>query len=217
MYPPRQAFFESLVTLKQSGRLAGDPNILIRLHPHDRAEPYLGWERIPGLWVERAGEARLRDTETRGQKVEMGEADILNLTATLMHADVILNFASTMIIEASIFDKPVINIAFPEAEARAYEFEFNTALAESGGVRMARSAEELAGLISQYLFDPGRDRDGRERLVRDYVRFTDGGSFRRVARVIDELIQPSGPIGHSKDARREIFHALSPETLRHGA
>lgn len=188
MYPPRREFFDILLDLKTSGALAGDPNILVRMHPHDVAEPYQGWDRIPGVRVERAGRSRRADAETRGQKVEMEEEDLLNLTATLAHADVVINFASTMIIEASIFDTPVINIAFPEEEARAYEFEFNRALAESGAVRMARSPDELAAQVNDYLGDPEKDRAGRAALVGKYVTFTDGRSWQRIRDRVAEVL-----------------------------
>ena len=188
MYAPRKEFFDILLDLKTSGALAGDPNILVRMHPHDAAEPYQGWDRIPGVCVERAGRARHADAETRGQKVEMEEEDLVNLTATLAHADVVVNFASTMIIESSIFDTPVINIAFPEEEARAYEFEFNRALAESGAVRMARSPNELAREVNAYLSDPGRDGAGRAALVEEYVRFTDGRSWQRIRDRVAEVL-----------------------------
>lgn len=188
MYPPRREFFETLLELKRSGALDGDPNILIRTHPHDTAKPYEGWDKIDDLCVERAGHQRLGDGATKGQKVEMDEDDLLNLTATLSYADVVLNFASTMIIEASIFNKPIVNIGFPEERRWVYRFEFNQALLNSGAVRLANNPEELKTLINQYLRQPELDDNCRRKLVAEYVFFTDGRSYARAVDAIEKIV-----------------------------
>lgn len=188
MYPPRKEFFRILLDLKRSGALRGDPNILIRLHPHDVLAPYEGWEQTAGVWVERAGHQRLSDSATKGQKVEMEEDDLVNLTATLAHADVVLVFASTVAIEATIFDKPAVSIGFPKKEAGIYWQEYNKAMIESGATRLAESHEDLKMLINRYLENPLRDRDQRRALFEKFVLFNDGRSHERAARLIDEIV-----------------------------
>lgn len=185
-YPPRRELVETLIRLRSEDKIAGNPNIFVRIHPNDTLETYRGLEDIPGLWIERADQRGLRGG-AEGKNIEMTTEDLLNLTATLRYADVVVNFASTIIIEACIFDRPVINIGFPVERRIVYEFEYNKALLDTGAVRLARDPEELAVLINRYLREPGLDRRERATLVRDYIPFRDGRTFQRTVDFIEEI------------------------------
>lgn len=187
-YPPRRELAETLVRMKRDGAMNGDPNILIRLHPIDQFETYKDLAGIPGIAIERAGRPVLPDA-AGGQKVEMDEADLINLTATLEYADVVLNFASTVIMEAAIFDRPVINIGFPEYRRIVYEFEYNKGLMDTGAVRLARDPAELAAEINEYLAHPERDREARARLLDQYIPFRDGRTWERTAQYIGQIVK----------------------------
>ncbi len=185
IHPGRVETVSHLVRLRREKRLPGNPNILVRLHPHDIAKPYEQFRGIPGLWIERAGTQRLADTATRGSKIEMEERDLFNLTETLAWADIVVNFASTMIIEACIFNKPVISINFPEQAHIVNTYENNKALIDAGCLRLASSPEELAGHIAHYFLHPEEEEKERRAVVERHVRFTDGQSWKRVADIID--------------------------------
>lgn len=177
-YPPRREFMLELLRLKGDKKLTGDPNILVRLHPNDSYLLYREFENVPGLHIERAGR-QTRSDAAGGQKVEMSEIDFLNLTETMKYADVVINFASTIIIEACLFDIPVINIAFPAYRAIVYEYEYNKDLVDAGSVAMARSPGELAQKINLYLAEPHRDQAGRAKVMKDYIPFRDGRAHER--------------------------------------
>lgn len=188
MYPPRKAFAEALIGLKQKGVLEGDPNILFRLHPHDVGEPYEEFARIKNVCIERAGAQRIDDTKTKGTKVEMEEEDLKNLKETLMRADIVINFVSTMIIEASIFDKPIISIGFPEWAKAINNYEVNKALIDTGCLKVAPSPEALGAHINRYLAHPEYERAERKKVVSDYAMFTDGCSWKRIANFIKKIV-----------------------------
>ena len=90
----------------------GEPaDLLVRLHPRDRADQYDRYLGRPHVVVEKA----FRQTSTRsgdGMDVDFMAENTRHLADTLYHSDVVLNVASTLAIEASIFDTPVINIGF---------------------------------------------------------------------------------------------------------
>lgn len=185
-YPPRRELVETLLGLRARGRFASNPNLLVRIHPIDRLDIYDGLS-AENLAIERAGRSVLPDS-AGGQKVEMNAGDLANLTATLCYADVVLNFASTVIIEAAIFDRPVINIGFPAYRRIAYEFEYNKALLDTGAARLAESPEDLAGLVDRYLEEPGLDREARRGLLQAYVPFRDGQTYVRTAEAVGRFI-----------------------------
>lgn len=188
-YPPRKAFMEALVGLKQTSKLVGDPNILVRLHPHDVWEPYEDFLDIPGIRIERAGHQRVADTATKGQKVEMQEEDLVNLTETMLYADVVVNYSSTTTLEACIFHKPVVGIAFPPEHALIYEYEANQVQLASHVVEPASSVGELEVLLNKYLLHPEVHQKEREQYLQEYVQFTDGLSWKRCADFIDAVIR----------------------------
>ncbi len=189
MYPPRKEFVSALLALKEKHLLVEDPNILIRLHPHDFPEVYEPFRNIPGVRIEQAGKIRITDPKIKGQKVEMDEESLINLTETIRYADVVINYVSTMIIEASIFDKPIISIGFPEKQRVVNEYEFNKALVDSQCLRLAESPDALGTWINEYLKHPERDRENRKKVVREYVFFEDGHSWKRTSDGIDELMK----------------------------
>ncbi|RJQ36789.1 hypothetical protein C4552_02770 [Candidatus Parcubacteria bacterium] len=188
-YPPRRELVEGLVKMRRAGHIAGEPNILIRIHPNDALDTYAGLH-APWLHFERAGR-QTRPDSAGGQKIEMGEDDLMNLSATLRYADVVINFVSTIIIEAAIFDRPVITIGFPSHRRVVYEYEYNRGMVEAGGVRRADDIESLAAEVNAYLADPARDHDGRRRCLAKYVPFRDGKSAERTVAFIERIITAS--------------------------
>jgi CDP-glycerol glycerophosphotransferase (TagB/SpsB family) len=112
----------------------------------------------------------------------------------MYHSDVVLNVASTIAIEASIFDTPIVNIAFDQDTAdtrpflasplRYYSYTHYQQIVRAGAVRIAKSSGEMIDLVNAYLVDPSRDAEGRRRVVAEQCEFTDGRSAERLAGVI---------------------------------
>ena len=85
----------------------------------------------------------------------------------------------------------MINLAFDDRDAspravfeRHYRTTHYQRVVESGAVRIARSSAELVDLVNASFADPGRDAEGRRRLVASHCEFTDGCSATRVGREI---------------------------------
>ena len=123
----------------------------------------------------------------------------------MAHSDVVINVASTIAIEASIFDTPVVNIAFDQDDAetrpfltsplRYYSYTHYQQIVRAGAVRIAKSATELTDLVNGYLVDRSRDAAGRRRVVAEQCEFADGRSAERLAGVIVRELT-----GHAVDA-----------------
>jgi len=117
-----------------------------------------------------------------------------HLADTMHHSDVVLNVASTIAIEASIFGTPTVNIAFDQDDAEArpfltsplryYSYTHYQQIVRSGAVRIAKSAEEMMREVNAYLLDRSRDEAGRRRVVAEQCEFTDGRSAERLAAII---------------------------------
>jgi hypothetical protein len=121
-----------------------------------------------GVIVHRTGGTA---SQIRGDMLAEDEDLYIN---SLFHADVVITTASTVGVEAALFDKPVISIDFdhvkPPVFARSPRvFQTLTHVKEMmkcRGMRRVASQSELASAISGYLRDPSQDAVGR-RCIRE--------------------------------------------------
>jgi hypothetical protein len=171
-----------------------DAQVLVRLHPRDEVDAYRGFANTPHVIIEKP----FRDTVkvADGLAIDVMPEHQKHLGDTLCHADLVINVASTITIEACIFDTPVVNINFDGPDAspyvksarRYYSFTHYVNITSRGAVRVATSPEEMVRDAAAYLADPSRDAAGRKQVVLDQCQFTDGRSAERVVRlVLDEL------------------------------
>lgn len=179
-YPFQKKYIRDLIAFREQKKIPY-VNLFIRIHPLDVYENYREFSGTPHLYVEKAGSAP-------GDKIEMRYEDLLNLKYSLMYTDLNINYASTITIEACIFDKPIINIGYTGIYALAYDFDHYRPIYEGGAVRLAKTDEELAELINLYLDNPALDRENRRRVVEDFVKFTDGRSYQRSVDLLDKII-----------------------------
>lgn len=118
-----------------------------------------------------------------------GDAHLADL---LCHSDVVVAFASTLAIDAVVFDKPVVFIGFDGEERRPYwkslrrfyDYDHQQSILATGGIKLAKSPEELVQYVSEYLADPSRDAEGRKKIIEERCWKLDGQSGRRLANVI---------------------------------
>jgi CDP-glycerol glycerophosphotransferase (TagB/SpsB family) len=120
--------------------------------------------------------------------------------------------ASTIAVEAAIFDTPVVNVSFDgetpaewTRSARRYlRFTHFANVTRHGAVKLAESPAQLVSAVAQYLVDPTADAEGRRRVVREQCEFVDGRSSERVATAViatlDQLLGSAArrPVAMSK-------------------
>ena len=175
-----------LAAAMDSGQLA-NAQVLVRLHPRDEVEAYRDLTGLPHVIIEKP----FRDTVkvADGLAIDVMPEHQKHLGDTLCHADVVVNVASTISVEACIFDTPVVNICFDgpgespyvKSARRYYSFTHYLNITSRNAVRVAKSPAELVGAVAAYLADPSLDAAGRKQVVLDQCQFTDGRSAERVA------------------------------------
>jgi hypothetical protein len=204
---PHLAPTEHLVVQRLARDLAaaealGFPQLLVRLHPGEAGGRFRDWQPGPGVAFQRPGE--------RGRGSLAGycptPAENREFVSSILHADVIVNLASTLTLDAALGDRPAVNVAFDLSPERSFEvpirqyytdYDHYRTVVESGAVRLARSPEELLAHVTAYLRDPGLERENRRRVVELWCGPTDGGSGRRLAaallgRIPDPALETSG-------------------------
>jgi hypothetical protein len=119
--------------------------------------------------------------------------ELVNLTA---HADLNVNFGSTMTLDFAQHDKPIVTPAFDVGDRTAFgmplydfclQFEHYRPVASLAAARFARSAQELAEHINAYLDNPSLDADGRRRLVRLHLDEQAGLAGQRIVSALTRI------------------------------
>lgn len=171
--PEDPAHVRVLMSLIRTGQIKGVPQVVLRPVPVEDGTRYEKvrqdfpeliysppkWNRIKdGLW---------------SQSVPMAE-DVALLANLTYHSDLNINLGSTMTLDFSIQDKPVVNVAFDVANPPIfgmpvfdfyYRYEHLQPVLAYRATRIARSPDDLAAFVNDYLRDPSLDREGRKQLV----------------------------------------------------
>ncbi len=169
-----------------------DVQLLVRLHQLDRMDRYDSLRGRPRVVCDQAGKVPVGGFHDR----DFDAAQHERLADTLRHADVVVNAASSISIDAAAVGTPVVCVDFDarpgvpyhSSVTRFYDFTHQRPVVESGGVSRAKSPEALIAAIRRYLDDRTLDADGRARLVREQCRELDGHAGRRVAEAMLEML-----------------------------
>jgi CDP-glycerol glycerophosphotransferase (TagB/SpsB family) len=180
-------------------RARRDAQILVRLHPRDDLGAYAEFQGVPHVIIEKPFRPTVKAGD--GLAIDITVENQQHLADTMRHSDVVVNVASTIAIEAAIFDTPVVNVSFDGEEPsefarsarRYYRFTHYVNITRHGAVRVAERPAQLVELIGRYLDYPAIDRDGRRRVVVEQCQFLDGRAADRVAAfVVEELADVCG-------------------------
>lgn len=204
LYPHHDHVLRVLLRAMASGAWRHPAQILVRLHPRDERDAYAEFEGLPHVMIEKP----FRSTVTAGDglAIDITEDNQRHLANTMRHSDVIVNVASTIAIEAAIFDTPVVNVSFDgetpsewvRSARRYYRFTHYVNITRHGAVRVAEDPAQLAEQVARYLDDPSLDRAGRRQVVLEQCQFLDGRAAERVAGfVVDELADVCGRLSSS--------------------
>ena len=187
-----------LIQAIERGTLPADLHLIVRYRPATPDFPEGAVKASDHMTITRPCEYffPVKNIQSPTEDWEFSKKDLDLLQHSLYYSDVTINVMSTLSIDAAIYDKPVINVRF-EADPACppwqrhdifTPFVHYRELEETGGIRMAWSMEELIHRINEYLKNPALDREGRSRIVKEQVEFTDGQSGQRAAGYIKDLL-----------------------------
>jgi hypothetical protein len=118
--------------------------------------------------------------------------DMIRLAESLYHSDMLITSFSTIAIDMSFFNKPIINIAFDgyqkkkanESMVRWYGTRYYKDVIDQDGTLMVYNEHELADAINCYLRNPSYKEEGRCKLRDLFCYKLDGKSSDRIASFI---------------------------------
>jgi hypothetical protein len=196
---------DMLLEAIRNGEIRHPLQIVLRLHPDDRVGRYLKYRHAPEIILD----IPERYMVTLGWT--MTHADLQRMAALLEHADVMVNFATTVTLEAAIVDTPTVLVAFSpidpdEMQRYVVGLHFGLhykVLVERDLVPVAWDRSQLVSWVNRYLDDPSLYRAQRETIVREWVQFTDGCSGRRLGDAILRSVGVEPPPTPAVSERRQ--------------
>ena len=161
-------------------------SLIVRLHPQANPNHYHKLSKMDNVILNIPGNDGLFQDRTFSLKedIEFGEM--------MMHSDVVINFASTVSIDAAVFNTPVVCVNFDFngirpysiSPKRIYEFDHYAKLLETGGVTLSESKDDLIDDIKRYLNNPKLHDKERKNIVNQQCFYKDGNSGKRNAKII---------------------------------
>lgn len=183
-------FAERVFSSKELSHL----QLIVRPHPGFFEKGYTQLEEIK----RRFPQVIIQSPHRHWQKAAFqGRESIIEWVNTMRHADVVVNFASTIAVDAAVCDKPVVNLDFdpqPGAPNQALVKDVNhkwnhfKPVAESGGVWNAQNMDEVVIAVETYLKHPELHSEQRRWIVKYVCERVDGLAGKRMAEAIADIM-----------------------------
>ncbi len=193
--PGDPAIAQILTDFLRDNRYVSPAQLFIRPHfaykgEIDRFTRFIG---VPGVFVD----TFFHPSPSFKDSWDYSEEFTNRFINTLYHSDVVINTISTLSLDVSIFDKPIVSIGFDgpvplpydTSVLRWYGSDHGKELMSTGGLRMVRDADELLAAVNAYLADPTLDAAGRERLRARLCGPLTGGIGKRLAEMISGRVE----------------------------
>lgn len=119
--------------------------------------------------------------------------DLVHFINSVYHSDIVVTAASTVGLDAVVFDKPVISVNFDGTSTPAYwlsarrfhdHFTHWIDFMRCGGARRADSRDEFIQALNAYLENPQQDASGRECIRRRFAGAIDATATKRLADIL---------------------------------
>jgi len=205
-YGHNPEMIEILAEAVQEERFSRPAQVLIRPHPiYFRTESgaYVNQEEIAGLFALRDKYEHVHfdfpEILSRGVSYDMPAREMVKLGTILKYSSAVVCFYSSMMIEAALFDVPVINMGlFEKNNIPMHTLETYNHIArilQTNGVRNAYAKDELTSLVNAYFDDPSMDREGRQRIRDREAGPNPGRAGKHIAGIVEEMLARTRPGG----------------------
>jgi CDP-glycerol glycerophosphotransferase (TagB/SpsB family) len=200
-FSPDTQNVEALARLISEDRLVEPAQLLVRLHPtHYLDQPHYARERkkIQALATKLPHVHVVEPVSLGGGMGHYSGEDMPEKSSMMAYSDVMVTVYSTMVVEASMHDTPVVSLVIdsPEGWPGKYTLPLSQIsgwpthlrFRESGAGREATNEDELREALNRYLSNPTADRQAREAFLRRECTYLDGSAGRHTAEFLISLL-----------------------------
>lgn len=205
-FPWGPEFAKDVAEAIESGKIASDSQLLIRIHP-------LHYRRQNGRYIFKDILDQYADLEAKYNCIRLNIPRVVSekmdfnlphseqtlVAGILKNSDVMINMFSTMVIEACIFDTPSINVCIREkcrADYRKsrqdimidYHQTHNRRVVDTQGVKTVFTMDELLNAINLYLKNPLMDTENRKIVVENEAGPYKGNAGEKIAEHVSAIL-----------------------------
>lgn len=193
---------EALVRLVISDQLISPSQLLVRLHPIHMDGHYV--TEADNIRQMAQGHAHIHVVEPvplGGMGHYSGE-DVAEKTSMMAHSDIFLTVYSTMCVEASFQERPIISVCLDSSTGWPGKYwvpmsqigvwPTHSRFRTSGAGRVALNEPELRQAINYYLENPRADIEAQRRFLARECTYTDGSSGQRTAQFFLSVMDEDG-------------------------
>jgi hypothetical protein len=184
---------EHICAALEAGELGSRTQLLVRCHPHDDISVYArfrGRKRV-AVWPD---EARLEGKETLFDLAPRAD-ELWTLGASVRHSAVCVNPGSTVMLDASIANVPIVSVNYDGDRAlpywqsfrSVYEFTHQQQFHAFGATQFANDRAELIRAIGAALRDPAERSAERAQAAAHFIGSREQGSIDRICAAVREL------------------------------
>ena len=193
-----------LLSAAENNRFRDPVQFLVRLHPAYLSKNNTGEGQVIDRYRKQMADIERRypnlvsfvppDMRFLTDGIDTPVEDMYKLADTFTHADILLNEYSTVMIESTIFDLPIINVGlynYRDTEKPISYLENFThikRLLKSGASKNAYTFDQLVTYINDYLEDPAKDRQARKCLFAQEINTHIGEAGSATAAILRKLI-----------------------------
>jgi hypothetical protein len=193
-FSPNIQNIEALARLVNSPDLAKPAQLLVRLHPnHFMDVPRFAaeGEQIRALARQAPHVHVVEPVPLGGELGYYSGEDMPEKSSMMAHSDVFTTVYSTMVVEASIHERPVVSVCIDSPVgwpgkytlplSRIGGWPTHSRFRNSGAGRESLNEEQLKAALNRYLENPQVDQDARRQFIQRECTYTDGSAGRRTA------------------------------------
>ncbi|MEW6715899.1 MAG: hypothetical protein AB1345_00115 [Chloroflexota bacterium] len=200
-FSPNFQNIEALARLVNSDTLSFPSQLLIRLHPNhfmdvprfisERNKVYQLAQEVPHVHV-------VDPVPLGGELGYYSGEDMPEKSSMMAYSDIFTTVYSTMVVEASIHERPVISVCIDSSEgwpgkytlplSKIGEWPTHLRFRESGAGRVAYNETQLREAINFYLENPSANNDLRRQFIQRECTYTDGSAGRHTAEFLISLL-----------------------------
>jgi hypothetical protein len=185
-------FISVLCRIIEENRLGIPCHLVARVNPVDMHEFEKGALDHPCLTLQSPSGT----LDPKSGKWKADKSNLSTLSTTLTHSDVVVTVQSSMIIDASFYGKPVVNLGydagkqrpFYEAVERVFRFTHARSVLELDPTYIVKSEEDLITAIKRGLEFPNEKGPQQRRFLEEVCGPLDGLSYQRWAQAVDRLV-----------------------------
>ena len=190
-WSPNIQNIEALASLVIGDQLAEPAQLLVRLHPIHMSGHYVSEaDRIRELRQQHP-HIHVIEPAPLGALGHYSGEDVVERTSMMAHSDVFLTVYSTMCVEASFQERPIVSVCIdstdgypgkywvPMSQIGVWPTHSRFRVSKAG--RVALNEVELRAAINDYLRNPQVDLEAQRRFLQQECTYLDGEAGRRTA------------------------------------